>query len=401
MINPFRALLKSTQALVKLPQPLAVALLATGLSTMTALAAAPASAVDLRIGIEDGASQVTVGSSTNADVLDATTRKPLGKIAAMNAFAATPSGGGISLDKWQAAAIEIVPNDPEKGYVYIGDRWYRGRVVVQPQGGGLVAVNFVNIDAYLYSVLGGEMNGSWPKEALKAQAVAARSYAMYRREGSIRAGKPYDLCNTARCQVYRGIQDEATGTQVAVNETRGEVMTLKGTGSVIEAVFHSSAGGCVDNVEDVWSDTNTYLRHSKDYDTSSPVFQWTKEFSLSELSSKLGVSSVQKIEPKSVSPQCKRFKQVAVIDSSGKAKSMDGDDFRLALGLRSTLIIDISLQSEGNKQAGDKVVITGRGFGHGLGLSQWGAYTAAKQGIDYRRILGNYYHNVELRNLPK
>jgi stage II sporulation protein D len=80
---------------------------------------------------------------------------------------------------------------------------------------------------------------------------------------------------------------------------------------------------------------------------------------------------------------------------------MDGDDFRLALGLRSTLIIDISLQSEGNKQAGDKVVITGRGFGHGLGLSQWGAYTAAKQGIDYRRILGNYYHNVELRNLPK
>lgn len=131
---------------------------------------APASAaLDLRVLIKQGVGQVNVGSSTNAAIKDSSGRS-LGVIQGMNGFAAQASGGGVAINNWRSGGLWIEPTGD--GVVWIGDRWYRGRAYLAPAKQGLTVVNYVDLEQYLYSVLGGEMNGNWPQEALKAQAVS-------------------------------------------------------------------------------------------------------------------------------------------------------------------------------------------------------------------------------------
>ncbi len=360
---------------------------------LAAIAPAHASSVELRVAIEDGVSQVTVGSSTRAVVRDGAYRQ-VGEIAPMNAFVAQPKQGRIAVDRWQSGQLWIEPTDG--GYVFIGDRWYRGRTLLVPKSKGLTAVNYVDLEQYLYSVLGGEMNGNWPQEALKAQAVAARSYALYQRQKG--ANGIYDLGDTPAWQVYDGIEDESAGTQAAVNATTGQVLTYRG--QIIEAVFHSSAGGCTENVEDVWTQALPYLRSVQDFDNSSPVAQWTKNFSRSDLSKRItGVGNIISLQPAKLS-QCGRIITMQVIGDAGR-RSIDGDVLRTALGLRSTLfeVIPQGSGAKGKSQLPGSFQINGRGFGHGLGLSQWGAYNLAQRGTNYQQILLHYYQGTTLAKI--
>lgn len=366
-------------------------------------AIAPAQAVDLRVAIEDGVSQVTVGSSTRAIVRDGSGR-PLGEIAAMNAFIAQPQKGTVALDRWRAGQIWVEPTG--EGYVFIGNRWYRGKAQVVPTGRGLTAVNHVNLEHYLYSVLGGEMNGNWPQEALKAQAVAARSYALHKRQRS--SNGVFDLGDTPLWQVYRGISDESAGTQMAVNATRGEVL-LDQNNQIIEAVFHSSAGGCTENVEDIWVQPLSYLRSVREtqfFNEASPVAQWTKDFSRSELSKRIsGVGNIVSLVPEKTT-QCGRVVSMRVTGDTGRSRIIRGDELRSALDLRSTLFTinpQSTVSAEKQKsQSPTLFQVVGRGFGHGLGMSQWGAYNLAQQrNANYLQILGVYYQNTKLTRIQE
>ncbi|HEY9910008.1 MAG TPA: SpoIID/LytB domain-containing protein, partial [Thermosynechococcaceae cyanobacterium] len=292
-------------------------------------AAAQAASVEMRVAIDENANAVKVGSSTKAVVTDGAGNK-LGEIAAMNSFVAQLNQGNVALDKWKGRQVWVEPS--EGGYVWIGDRWYRGRAQVIPTANGVTAINHVDLEQYLYSVLGKEMGKGWPLEALKAQAVAARSYALYQRQNGGKAG--YDLGNTQAWQVYEGIDDESLGTQTAVNQTAGQV--LINNGQIIEAVFHSSAGGCTENVEDVWVQALPYLRSVTDFDTTSSVASWKEEIDRSRLSAKIpGVGEVVSLSPESVSG-CGRIKSMLVVGDKGK-RSMSGDALQAALGLKSTL----------------------------------------------------------------
>jgi stage II sporulation protein D len=299
----------------------------------------------------------------------------------MSAIAAKASGGNVSLNNLKAGEVTIEP--AKDGYVWIGDRWYRGRVRLIPQNGSILAVNHVNLEDYLYSVVGAEAVASWPLEALKAQAVSARSYALYKRNTS--GNKLFDLDTTQATQVYKGLDTEYITTHKAVNETRGQVMTYKK--KVILAVFHSSSGGHTENVEDIWTSPLPYLRAVADYDHQSPVFQWTKTFSETEMENIVsGVGKIRAMIPERTTP-FGRVVTMKVLGDRG-AKTLSGDDLRDALDLRSTLFRVADVDGE--------FQITGRGFGHGLGLSQWGAYFLAKQGVSYSRILDHYYKNAAL-----
>jgi stage II sporulation protein D len=356
--------------------------------------AAQTEAVELRVAIEEDISEVKIGSSTNAVVHDGAGRK-LGEIAAMHAFFAHTVDGKVALDRWQARQLWIEPSDG--GFVYIGDRWYRGRTLVVPTAKGLTAVNYVDLEQYLYSVLGGEMNGNWPPEALKAQAVAARSYALYHRQRS--GNSVYDVGDTPGWQVYRGLVDEAPGTQVAVNATSGQV--LINSGEIIEAVFHSSAGGCTDNVEEVWVQPLPYLRSVKEnFKERSPVAEWSVAVTGSDLGSVFsGVGPVSSIEILDRTA-CGRVKSVRLNGSEG-SREISGERLRSELGLRSTYLTEIGIEpKKGKAQASPPTfLIKGRGFGHGLGLSQWGAYTLAGQGVTYQQILLFYYKNTLLARI--
>lgn len=354
-----------------------------------------AESVDMRVAIEDGVSKVTVGSNTRALVRDGSGRS-LGEISPMGAFVAEPKQGRIAISRWQAGQVWVEPTDG--GYVFIGDRWYRGRTQIVPNGRGLTAINHVDLEQYLYSVLGGEMGGNWPQEALKAQAVAARTYALYQRERS--GSRAYDVGDTPAWQVYDGIVDESTGTQAAVNATAGQVLTFNS--KIIEAVFHSSAGGCTDNVEDVWTQALPYLRSVPDYDQSSPVFQWSKTFSRSELSKHItGVGNILALQPAKTT-KCGRIISAQVIGDAGR-RMISGESLRTALGLKSTLfeVIPQTIQASTKGKANYPTAfqINGRGFGHGLGLSQWGANAMAARGANYQQILLHYYQGTTLAKI--
>lgn len=343
----------------------------------------PASALELRIAVRDGSPEVTVGTSDQGTVRNGQ-GQVVGTTPAGRSLTAQAQGNQVRLGGSQGNAFWLEAG--EAGYVFIGDRWYRGRVLVRPEGNGLLAVNYVDIEDYLYSVVGGEMPTSWPLEALKAQAVAARSYVLYHQQ---RSRHPhYDVGNTTAWQVYRGIADEAPSTRAAVNNTRAQVLTHNG--QVIEAVFHSASGGHTENVEDIWSQPRPYLRGVEDFDAGSPVYQWTASFPMAEFSRRIGgVGSLRAALPQRLTPRG-RIVEMHLEGNQG-ARALTGAQLRQALSLRSTLF---SIAIEGNT-----VQVHGRGFGHGIGMSQWGAHNLAQSGRTHTQILGHYYRGAQLAQL--
>ncbi|HAJ63962.1 MAG TPA: sporulation protein, partial [Cyanobacteria bacterium UBA8543] len=306
-------------------------------------------AMELRVAIKEGVSRVQLGSSTKAIVRDATGQE-IAQLEALNGFSAHGGGSSVELGKLRSSQLSIEPTDG--GFVWIGDRWYRGRTLLVPTSGGLTAVNIVNLEQYLYSVLGAEMSADWPQEALKAQAVAARSYALYKRATA--GNKVYDLGDTTKWQVYKGLETEGQGTHLAVDATAGQVMTYGG--QIILAVFHASSGGHTENVENVWTGSYPYLRGVADYDMGSPGFEWTKNFSRSELSRRIsGVGSVISMTPEHTTPSGRIVTMIVKGDRA--TRRISGNDLRSALGLRSTLFV-VNPTDNGFQ-------LHGRGYGHG------------------------------------
>ncbi|MBD2041769.1 SpoIID/LytB domain-containing protein [Microcoleus sp. FACHB-672] len=358
---------------------------------------APAqAALEMRVAIEEEASKVKVGSSTNAIVRNGA-GQVLGELAGMNGFSAELRGKFVAINRWQAGQIWIEPTGD--GYIYINDRWYRGRTLLVPTGKGITAVNYVDLEKYLYSVLGAEMDGGWPLEALKAQAVAARSYALHERGAGTNG--LYDVGDNQGWQVYKGVETESPGTYAAVDTTAGQVLTHNG--EIILAAFHSSSGGHTENVEDVWEQPLPYLRGVPDDDRGTPGYEWTKTFSRAELSRLIsGVGNVVSMTPERTTPTG-RIITMKVVGDAG-TRSMSGDALRDTLGLRSSRF-KVNPQagqqpSKGNsKPVPTAFVIQGYGFGHGIGLSQWGAYNMARRGVPYQSILAHYYQGATLATI--
>jgi stage II sporulation protein D len=351
-----------------------------GLSLSWLVALPVQAAVEMRVAVTEGRDRVAVGSSTPA-VVKTMAGQSVGQIPQGQAVMVTTEGGAVKLADWRDQAFWVEPTSD--GYIFINDAWYRGRVLVVPSGGKVTAVNWVDLEEYLYSVLGAEMPASWPQEALKAQAVAARSYALHRRDRSLTDS--YDVGTTTAYQVYKGLASEAPSTIAAVDATRGQVLTHGGR--VIEAVFHSSSGGHTENVEDIWQQPLPYLRSVPDFDQDAPVFRWSETFTASQFQQRVtGIGRLQAVATERVTPRG-RVSSIRLQGSQG-TRTLTGTQLRQALGLRSTLF-SISIQ-------GDTIRIDGRGFGHGIGMSQWGARGLALQGYNYSQILSHYYQGTVL-----
>ncbi len=388
-------------------RPLPLGKTFTPLRWLTVLAllliAAPAqAALELRVAIEENRSTIQVGASSTAVIRDAN-GKALGRLKGqMGNNASVNAQGQVDFGNWEAQQIWVEP-EAEDGLVWIGDTWYRGRVQLSPSGSGITAVNHVDLEEYLYSVVASEMPTSWHAEALKAQSVAARTYALYKRD---RTKNPlYDLGDTTKFQVYKGVTAETDSTRSAVGGTAGQILTYNG--SMIEAVFHSSSGGHTENVEDVWSQPIPYLRGVPDFDHDSPKYSWTESFSAAQLRSKLassvsgleGIGAIVGLVPQQASPHG-RIKTIRVIGQNGE-RLIKGNDVRKALGLKSTRFEVLSsgngfapVQFKNNSPS--NFVLRGYGYGHGIGMSQYGARGMAQQGNSYQEILSHYYQGTEL-----
>ena len=344
----------------------------------------PASALELRVAIQDGVNQITVGTSSNG-VVKSAAGQPVQQTAAGQALTLTAEGAQVQVGDWRGNGFWVEPGSG--GYVFVGDRWYRGRVFLLPNNGSVLAVNYVDLEEYLYSVVGSEMPTSWPIEALKAQAVAARTFVLYRRQGG--NNPHFDVGSTTAAQVYRGLEAEAASTRTAVDGTRGQVLTYNG--QFILAAFHSASGGYTENVEDVWSSPLPYLRAVQDFDAGSPVYQWVETVSQETFQARVpGIGNLVQATPLRTTARGRIFEMR--LDGTQGSVTLSGNDLRQIFRLRSTLFA--------MAVSGNQIQITGRGFGHGVGLSQWGAHNLAQQGHSYLQILGHYYQGAQLSQLP-
>ena len=344
----------------------------------------PVGALELRVAIKKEVTNLKVGSSTTAVVRDGTGRA-VGKITPRSSLSAQVRENQITIDD-RVSGGELIVEPEDDGYVWIGDRWYRGRTRLIRQAEGITAINHVDLEQYLYSVVGAEAISTWPIEALKAQAVAARSYALYKRNTGTNSF--YDVDTTVGTQVYKGLDSEYTTTHEAVNGTLGQIMTYNN--EVILAAFHSSSGGHTENVEDIWSSPLPYLRAVIDYDQQSPVFEWQQVIPVTKIQNLVaGIGIIRGLKPLQMTPRG-RIVTMEVVGDRGTA-TVSGKKLRKTLDLRSTLF---RISTDGNN-----LRVKGRGFGHGLGLSQWGAYYLAKQGVDYQQILKHYYQSANLTEL--
>ena len=364
--------------------------------------------------------------------------------------------------------IKIIPVGNTKIIVIVNGQKYRYRgnieIDIDKEHGKLNIINIIGIEEYLYGVLKKEISPRWPAEALKAQAVAARTFAIFNMNKYIDKG--YNICASTNSQAYGGVNHEDPLTNKAVDETRGVIITYKG--KPINAVYHSDSGGYTENSENVWGSFLPYLRSVKsifEEKVSPPHHTWTCSINEKDLSKKLqkqgyNINSVISIEPVKKS-ETGRISELAFIVDNNKVINMKANDFRSLMGadlIRSTLFnikavgkgLNIAKDIEDKEEIEDEeeqkesmkeileqkkdwtikellelmkrnkeekeekkeekkltveimesnipltFIFSGSGNGHGVGMSQWGAYGMTLQGSRYQDILKYYYQGTNI-----
>ncbi len=243
--------------------------------------------------------------------------------------------------------IKIVPVGNTKIIVVFNGQKYRYRgnieVDINKEYRKLNVINIIGIEEYLYGVLKKEISPRWPKEALKAQAVAARTFAIFNMNKYIDKG--YNICASTNSQAYGGVNHEDSLTNRAVDETRGVIITYKS--NPINAVYHSDSGGYTEDSENVWGSFLPYLRsvESKfEEKVSPPHHTWSYSINEKDLTKKLQkqgykINSVVSIEPNKRS-ETGRISELAFIVDNNEVINMKTNDFRSLIGadlIRSTL----------------------------------------------------------------
>lgn len=358
-----------------------------------------------------------------------------------------PANGTILFGGEEEDYLIEVNGKPYRGYIsFIGDK------------NGLKVINHIDFENYLYGVVPKEIPPMSGKEALKAQAVAARSYAYSAINKHFSEG--FNVCDTTHCQVYGGQDCEHLNTTKAVDETIG--LVAMHNGNIANTVFHSSSGGYTESSENIWGGKLPYLLGKEDkYSLNTVNSTWVVEIDKDKLSKTFQAGGVNIGEIINVDiidkTQSGRVKELLVIGSKGDTE-ITGERFRTILGntnIKSTLFTIDGYEgiTEGNEKAiyaatekrvqsletdrgrvsiissdgkisnntnknlnvisdseivslnttefvdisRGSVVISGRGYGHGIGMSQYGAMEMAKQGFDFEEILKYYYTDIEIR----
>jgi stage II sporulation protein D len=259
---------------------------------------------------------------------------------------------------------------------------------------GLSIVNDVDLEEYVKGVVPAEMSPNWHLEALKAQAVVARTYALYQR--MMNKSREYDLVATVSDQVYQGRQGVNARIEEAVEATRGLAVTYQD--APIFAAFSSTAAGPTEDAMNVWSLDLPYLKGVDcPFDVNAPRYQWRAVVPLEELEQTLrrqgvDVGAIATLTPFAYS-RAGRVTKLRILHSRGEL-ILRGEDFRRLVGYSVIPSTQFEVESMGSR-----LVLSGRGSGHAVGLCQWGAKEMAERGYSYATILAYYFPGTELRRI--
>lgn len=305
-----------------------------------------------------------------------------------------------------------------QGYFWQGsaDRQYRGDLIIKGEGQEFTLINQVELTPYLISVVPSEIYASWPEEALKAQAVAARSYTLnnlgrHKNEG-------YDLCSSVHCAAYKGVNSEAQRTTSAVLATQGEKAVFEG--AVIEAVFSSNSGGFTERSDQIWSADLPYLRgvsqmknndynlplapaeflkwlfsnpesYSKDFGSSN--YRWQLRVPAEVIEYRTGIDKIRNIRIKKRA-QAGTITSLSIYGEEEQKNYSSSQIRRIFGGLKNSRIYFDSYYDQSGYLKG--LYVYGAGWGHNLGLDQAAAAGMGAEGWDYQEIIKHFYPGVKI-----
>lgn len=287
-------------------------------------------------------------------------------------------------------------NSNPQSYMIINGKKYRGRFKFINYEGLINVIEFIDIERYLWGVLGPEMGPSWPIEALKAQAVVARTYTLKQ----INKRQEYDMTNTASDQVYTGFENVSPQIISAVNETRGEVLTYKG--DIFYTYYHANSGGRTTTPSGAWnSNVIPPLRGVTDpYYINSKSAKWNIYVLNSDIIAFINKSgySAMKVKDIRIYSKDKSGRAIKLLFKTDKGNiKLEANAFRNFIGnfeFKSTLITKIVKMTNGYK-------FYGKGWGHGVGLCQDGARVMADKGFNYKKILSFYYPGSKIMDIEE
>jgi stage II sporulation protein D len=274
-------------------------------------------------------------------------------------------------------------------FVTGSDEDYLGEFQIWRGTGGLYLINELPLEEYVEGVVRSETGRGWAMEALKAQAVAVRTYVLQRKQ--VTDTRSYDVTSSVLDQVYGG-RNANTAVAQAVKATQGQILTFDG--APIEALYHSTSGKVTELPEEVFGTSHPYLKSVESDCTLSPFCLWTRRIPLGEIERIMGLKHISQINVLERT-QTGRAKDVEII-SNPKAVVLKATDLRKTLGWRRLPSTDFSVTVKG-----DKAVFEGQGFGHGVGMSQWSSQEMAIAGQKYGDILAHFYPGAELTNTPE
>jgi stage II sporulation protein D len=286
----------------------------------------------------------------------------------------------------------IVPES--QGVLEAQGRRYGGLFQIRvTRGGELRLLNIVELEAYLAGVLFKEMPANYPEEALKAQAVAARTYTLHR----LRSGSDF-LTDDTRSQVYGGLTAVTDQSRRIVDATRGEVLMYEG--EILPAYYSSTCGGTTARASDAFLgasaapvDTSRVCGYCSD----SPFYRWRAVFTLAEIRERFGVKQDLEVGVTGWDSM-RRATEIALLDGRGRViDRYPAETFRYLLNQGRPLdqrVLSTRIDRITSKDGA--VIFEGKGWGHGVGLCQYGARGLARAGKNYRQILDYYYEGAEL-----
>ncbi|MBI3636248.1 MAG: SpoIID/LytB domain-containing protein [Candidatus Rokubacteria bacterium] len=366
------------------------------LSAASAAAAAPPDGGTIRVAILESARAVEL-RGTDIDITPLQTGAPVELMCTQcggwraNVVRATVSGGAVEIEGRRAPGFRLVSAAP----IRLNGREYPGRFELLRSGDGMAVVNELPLEDYVVGVLRAESNERWPVESLRAQAVVARTYAAYHRQLS--AAKPYHIVASTAHQQYAGRVVSSSPVLGAVHDTAGQV--LRWEGELFPAFYHTESGGYTEDPRTVFAARNmpglkpvTCL-----FSTGAPHYFWNLDVRLADLSEILrknavAVGTVTAIDITERTPSL-RAAMLTVRGTRGSAR-VRGNDLRRMIGydtLKSTLFA--VAVTDGYAR------FAGRGYGHGVGMCQWGAKGMAEQGYKSADILKFYYPGTVLGRL--
>ena len=310
-----------------------------------------------------------------------------------------------------AAPVSLVAVKPE-AMISVNQRRYRGSLSILAADSGVRIVNRVGVEAYLRGVVPRELGvrGAGDRAALEAQAVAARSYAVARIGNTTRA---YDVAASTTDQVYGGVDAENAVADAAVAATEGLVLTYNGR--VVSAPYHSTCGGSTAAADEIWRSQNEpYLQRVSDripgtdryYCDIAPRFRWERSWRADSLTTVVErylrsyaqvppgpVGEVRRVDVDSKTPSG-RVAALWVETSRGRYR-LRGNDIRYVLRSPSGELLNSTYFSPEVVSSPDgrltRLTVRGLGYGHGVGMCQWGAIGRARAGQDFRTILRTYF----------